>query len=244
MKSEVRGLKSERSAELRFSDDGCLILPDALSGEECDALAAELTPMLDEERTSSTRRIGGVRNLLRASSLVAATASLTGFVALLERLTGGKVFPVRAIFFDKTTEANWRVPWHQDLAIAVAERIETPGFGPWSIKAGVIHVQPPLRILRNMVSVRLHLDDCDATNGALRVIPGSHLGGELDADGISEWTQQYAPVVCEVPRGGALVMRPLLLHASSPAESPRHRRVLHLEYASAKLPNGLKWFDQ
>jgi len=35
-----------------------------------------------------------------------------------------------------------------------------------------------------------------------------------------------------------------VLHASSPAKSPSHRRVIHIEYASGTLPEGLRWFEQ
>jgi ectoine hydroxylase-related dioxygenase (phytanoyl-CoA dioxygenase family) len=146
-------------------------------------------------------------------------------------------------FFDKTPESNWRVPWHQDLAIAVAERIETPGFTGWSVKDGVTHAHPPQRILENMVTVRLHLDDCNLNNGALKVISNSHLEGKLNAARIAQLTQNKI-ITCEIPKGGALLMRPLLLHSSSPAKNPLHRRVLHIEYAASELPNGLRWFER
>ena len=112
------------------------------------------------------------------------------------------------------------------------------------MKHGVVHVQPPLEILRDMTAVRLHLDPCDQDNGALRVIPGSHLNGELDAAEIETLAGLGQTVTCEISRGGALLMRPLLLHASSSAKSPSHRRVLHIEYAGDELPNGLKWYDR
>lgn len=162
---------------------------------------------------------------------------------LIEAALGPAAFPVRGIFFDKTPETNWRVPWHQDLTITVAEQVVTEGFGPWSVKDGVVHVQPPAPLLARMATIRLHLDDCPADNGALRVIPGSHLHGELSATQIEEFTRTRRAVVCEIPRGGVLLLRPLLLHASSPASVPAHRRVLHLEYAAERLPNGLKWTE-
>jgi ectoine hydroxylase-related dioxygenase (phytanoyl-CoA dioxygenase family) len=148
---------------------------------------------------------------------------------------------VRGILFDKLPEANWKVPWHQDLSIAVRGRVDVAGFGPWSVKAGVPHVQPPLPLLENMLALRLHLDDCDAANGPLRVIPRSHTGGRLSPTAIRAWRSQQAAVACLVPRGGALLMRPLLLHASSPALRPGHRRVIHLEFAAEGLPGGLQW---
>lgn len=160
----------------------------------------------------------------------------------LRALTGSATRLTRALFFDKLPGANWRVPWHQDRAIAVAARQEIPGWGPWSVKAGVVHVLPPAEILGALVTVRLHLDPCDVQNGPLRVLPGSHRDGILSAEQVQAWRTRVAEVVCEVPQGGAVVLSPLLLHASSPSVSPQHRRVLHLEFApEGLLPEGLAW---
>lgn len=148
---------------------------------------------------------------------------------------------IRALFFNKSPDANWYVTWHQDLTIAVQERRETPGFGPWSTKDGVPHVQPPTDLLERMLAVRLHFDDADENNGALRVIPGSHTDGRLDAAAIEQWRSEHTEVVCLARAGDALLMRPLILHASSKATSDRPRRVLHLEFADFELPNGLHW---
>jgi ectoine hydroxylase-related dioxygenase (phytanoyl-CoA dioxygenase family) len=99
-------------------------------------------------------------------------------------------------------------------------------------------------VLENMLTVRLHLDDADETNGALRVLPGTHKHGRLDAHQIEYWKQHDTAVTCTVKSGGAVVMRPLLLHSSTTAATPRHRRVLHFEYAAVDLPRGLKWFEE
>jgi ectoine hydroxylase-related dioxygenase (phytanoyl-CoA dioxygenase family) len=228
----------------QFGKDGFLIVQDLLPKETCAALAAELTALLEEQRQANPKARGGLRNVLRISPLATSVASSESILPLVSDLIGGEAFPVRAILFDKTDGANWGVPWHQDLAIAVAEKIETEGFGPWSVKEGVVHVQPPINILAGMVTVRLHLDDCNADNGALRVLPGSHLSGELSSEDIVVWAAKSSGVTCELPVGGALVMRPLLLHASSPAKNPSHRRVFHIEYAATELPNGLKWSER
>ena len=105
-------------------------------------------------------------------------------------------------------------------------------------------MQPPISVLERMVAVRVHLDDCGADNGPVRVLPGSHRAGRLRAAEIAGWRQRIAEVSCIVPRGGLLVMRPLLLHASSPARRPGHRRVIHIEYAATNLHSGLEWFEQ
>jgi ectoine hydroxylase-related dioxygenase (phytanoyl-CoA dioxygenase family) len=161
--------------------------------------------------------------------------------ALVEPILGPNCSPVRGILFDKVPGANWKVPWHQDLSIAVCERIEIEGFGPWSQKTGILHVQPSARVLENMLTLRLHLDDCFADNGPLRVLPTSHRDGKLSAQQIAEWRRREEEVVCALPRGGVLLMRPLLLHASSASQTPGHRRVLHIEWAAHKLPGGLQW---
>ena len=174
---------------------------------------------------------------------VAELASSNQLKGVLESRLQQEIFPVRALFFDKNSDANWTVAWHQDLTIAVARKNEAPGFGPWSIKEGIVHVRPPGEILEKMATLRLHLDKCDADDGALKVIPRSHLWGRLDSAEIGARVDKNAGLVCAVPKGGALLMRPLLLHSSSRAKRPVHRRVLHLEYASVGLPAGLEWFD-
>ncbi|MGC3961283.1 MAG: phytanoyl-CoA dioxygenase family protein [Verrucomicrobiota bacterium] len=228
----------------QFEQNGFLMLPAFLASEECEALASELTELHLQQQKYSPRARGGLRNVLRVCPRAAAFATSKKTVAVMSDLLGTAAFPVRAILFDKTDGANWGVPWHQDVAIAVAEQIETPGFGPWSVKDGVVHVQPPSSVLAGMATLRLHLDDCSADNGALRVLPGSHQHGELSSEAVSSWTSSQSPVTCQMPKGGVLVMRPLLLHASSPAKNPSHRRVLHVEYAATELPNGLKWSER
>ena len=228
----------------QFGKDGFAIVPDLFPTSECEALAFELTELLEQQQRANPKARGGLRNVLRISPLSASVASSESIRSIVSDLLGGTAFSVRAILFDKTDGANWGVPWHQDLAIAVAERKETEGFGPWSLKEGVVHVQPPLHILAGMATVRLHLDDCNADNGALRALPGSHLSGELSSDEIAAWSAKSSSVTCELLVGGAVVMRPLLLHASSPAKNPSHRRVFHIEYAATELPNGLKWSER
>ena len=184
----------------------------------------------------------GARNLLGLAQ-VRATAALPTVTSCLLPILQEGFRAVRGIFFDKTVGANWPVLWHQDLALAVRERSELKGWGNWSVKRGVTHVQPPPEILARMVTMRLHLDDCPAENGALRVIPGSHRGGLLPRDAIRKMTERPGETVA-AEAGDAVFMRPLLLHASSAAHTPSHRRVLHLEFAPRDLlPPGLLWAE-
>jgi ectoine hydroxylase-related dioxygenase (phytanoyl-CoA dioxygenase family) len=185
----------------------------------------------------------GIRNLLDLVPLTRTIASSPALRQIVEPILGSEVRVVRGIFFDKTATANWKVPWHQDLTIAVTERVDLADYGPWSLKAGVIHVQPPTAILERMLTVRIHLDDTDASNGALKVIPGSHTAGRLSPAAVESWRSIGNITICPVDRGGAMLMRPLLLHSSAAALVPQHRRVLHFEYAAATLPAPLTWHE-
>lgn len=49
---------------------------------------------------------------------------------------------------------------------------------------------------------------------------------------------------CLAERGAILAFRPLILHASAPAATPAHRRVIHIEYAVHDLPTPLEWYDR
>lgn len=184
----------------------------------------------------------GIRNLLERSARIREFSESSPVRAIAEEILGPRARVVRAIFFDKTPDANWKVPWHQDLTIAVRERVETEGFTVWTKKSDVDHVQPPVGLLENMVTLRFHLDAADESNGALKVIPGSHRGGRLSADQIKSVREANESVLCRVEEGDCLVMRPLILHASSAGLSPRRRRVVHFEFAAEALPGQLDWY--
>jgi len=161
-----------------------------------------------------------------------------------ERLSGvasTEVIPVQCTLFAKSIESNWLVSLHQDLSIPVAERVESPGCQGWSEKEGELFVQPPVSVLDTVLALRLHLDDCNERNGALRVVPGSHRLGRLTtAEAIRE-KDERGEVCVEVPRGGAMLMKPLLLHASSKVSIDSVRRVLHFVFAPEELPGALRW---
>jgi phytanoyl-CoA dioxygenase PhyH len=185
----------------------------------------------------------GLRNLMRIVPSTRELANSAELRSIVEPILGSGARPVRAIYFDKHREANWKVAWHQDLTIAVKQKVALEGFRAWSTKAGITHVQPPVAMLEQMLTMRVHLDDTDESNGALRVLSATHLYGRLEAQQIEELKQQKKTVTCAVARGGILAMRPLLLHSSLPSINPTHRRVLHFEYAALDLPGGLEWFE-
>lgn len=238
----------ESSPKVDYIDEiarfGFSVIQDAIDVEAIGALLEEVERVTANEFASHRAgKVFGIRNLLNVLPSARGLAN-NGFIrSLVKRVLGNDSRVVRGMFFDKHKDANWKVAWHQDLTIAVRQRLNVTGYGPWSMKAGIPHVQPPVPVLENMLTLRLHLDDTDEANGALRVLPGSHKHGRLKAEDIQSWQERDEIVSCEVAKGGAMLMRPLLLHASSTAKHPRHRRVLHFEYSSSGLPEGLEWFD-
>lgn len=225
----------------RLARDGFAVVPDALGAAEIEDLKGAVDQMV---RAAEDSARGGVRDLFRVLPAARELAALPGVRRWPAAVLGPACFAVRAILFDKTAESNWKVAWHQDLAIAVRERRELAGWGPWSVKAGVPHVQPPTAVLENMLTVRIHLDACDEENGPLRVLPGSHRDGKLSPSAIEEWKQRTRPVEIRCAAGALLLMHPLTLHASSASTRPAHRRVIHLEYAAGPLPEGLDWYER
>jgi ectoine hydroxylase-related dioxygenase (phytanoyl-CoA dioxygenase family) len=189
----------------------------------------------------SSQKFAGARNLLRMSHAVRelATAGALGQIARCH--LGPAAFPVRAILFDKSAATNWVVPFHQDITIPVQNRHETPGYGPWSVKNGIQHVQPPSAVLDEMLTLRLHLDDVDESSGPLLVFPASHAEGILEEARILTLQRTARPSACLARRGDLLLMHRLLVHGSHKATRPRQRRILHVEYAAADLPKGLEW---
>jgi ectoine hydroxylase-related dioxygenase (phytanoyl-CoA dioxygenase family) len=227
----------------QISENGFAILNNVFDAE-CDALADALENLPADEKVRRRDGVYGVRDLFALVPAIAELARAQQIRSMVSPILGEKYYAVRSIFFDKPVGANWMVPWHQDLTIAVKSRIDSVGYGPWSVKAGIAHVQPPAPLLASMLTVRIHLDDCSVTNGALEVLPGSHLCGRLSAEAIRGLRANQSPVSCEVKRGGCLLMRPLLVHASKPSQTPNHRRVIHIEFAASKLSDGLEWYEQ
>lgn len=203
-----------------------------LADHQCEHIAASL-PAVAAGR-------GGVRNLIGHPTVTRLLhhERLGGY---LWSVIGRDLVAVKATLFDKTHESSWRVKWHQDRAIAVKERLHVPGYGPWSTKAGSLHVEPPAEVLAQMLAIRVYLDFCGEENGPLRVVPGSHRGGKLSEDDVTEAVAATAMVELCVPQGSILLMRPLLIHSSTPARAATHRRVLHVELAPPEAISPLQW---
>jgi ectoine hydroxylase-related dioxygenase (phytanoyl-CoA dioxygenase family) len=216
------------------NDLGYRIVPGCLSSSE----AKEIAGTLSAEPVSRTR--AGARHLMGRPAVLA----LAHDRRLIELATGwlGRVaVPFRATLFEKSSSANWLIPWHQDTALPLESRFDMAGWGPWSEKAGARYAHAPGWALSRIIALRVHLDASEPDNGPLRVVPGSHVAGVLCDQDVMELVSTNDHVECCVARGGVIAMRPLIVHSSSKAKNERSRRVLHIEYSDClDLADGVR----
>jgi Phytanoyl-CoA dioxygenase (PhyH) len=187
----------------------------------------------EDVRRSPMRGRAGLRHALFSAS-VRHIAGCKPMKQLSCAVLGPRAFAFRATIFDKSPRANWLVAWHQDRALPLRHRIDVPGWGPWSSKAGILYAHAPAEVLSQILALRVHLDDSTSGNGPLRVLPRTHRLGVLSDERIHELSEQRTPVECIVSRGGVMAMRPLLIHSSSKSKTEVPRRVLHIEYAASE----------
>lgn len=150
--------------------------------------------------------------------------------------------PVRLVAFNKTRSANWAVPWHQDRVVAVTEKVDAPDYSNWIPKGTFWHCEPPLSLMTHMVFVRINLDACDESNGALELALGSHIRGRVAAGQAAEIAAASDVEICRAEPGDILIAKALILHRSRSAVIPMQRRALRLDYANRDLLNApLRW---
>jgi ectoine hydroxylase-related dioxygenase (phytanoyl-CoA dioxygenase family) len=216
-------------------DPGYRIISDVLDTVETAALLSAIAAL------DLTRGRAGARHLMQHAA-VHDVAHDPRLIAIARDYLGPSAMPYRATLFDKSSARNWLIPWHQDTALPLSgRRDDVAGWGPWSVKSGIVYAHAPARALERVIALRLHFDDSSHDNGPLRVLPSTHAHGVLTESAIDRFVREIAPVDCLVPRGGIIAMRPLLLHASSKAVTDRPRRVLHVEYAdSLDMPDGFR----
>jgi ectoine hydroxylase-related dioxygenase (phytanoyl-CoA dioxygenase family) len=211
---------------------------ETIEGVFAPAGCDDLIQVLHQPPTKRSR--AGARHLM-GHPVVSAVANDERLLRIARDVLGTGAVPYRATLFEKSGESNWLVVWHQDTALPLCERFDAPGWGPWSVKAGIHYAHAPTWALNKILALRVHLDASHSDNGPLRVIPGSHRLGVLGDDDVFRIAHQQPHVECLVERGGIIAMRPLVIHSSPKAESPAPRRVLHLEYAaSLSLAAGIR----
>jgi hypothetical protein len=226
-----------------IENQGFTIINDIFSKEEIQKLIDIIDKSVDNSPNfRKDNALFAIRNFLNEVPDIQPFIWTNGFKSLINNTLGKNYFLVKAIYFDKPPMSNWLVAWHQDTQISVDRKMDIEGFSAWSVKQGLPSVQPSQEILDDIYTIRIHLEDCDATNGALKVVPKSHTLGILSDEKVLKLEKKE--VLCAVKKGGVLMMKPLLLHASSKSTSPNNRRVIHLEFCSKELHTGLAWRER
>lgn len=225
-----------------FEEKGYFIINHVFSDAEIDAMA-HIISMADEKQPSfrKTAALFAVRRFINEIPGIRPLIFGERIRQIVAAYGGADYFVSKSIYFDKPRLSNWFVAYHQDLTIAVDKKAIYHGYGPWTKKQDMFAVQPPLDILAGNVTIRIHLDDTDETNGALKVIPGSHNKGIYRPETI-DWSVEKEET-CRVGKGGIMLMKPLLLHSSSRTTENKKRRVMHIEFSNAVLPDGLGWAE-
>ena len=219
-------------SKITLDQDGYALIDDAIT-------EAEVAAVLNHLGTLALAG-AGTRNLLDLPWCQALAHQLRAYLALLSVLPLQSI-AVQCTYFDKNPDRNWLVSPHQDLAIPVKAKIPHPDLSGWSEKEGQVFVQAPEPLLKQLLAVRLHLDACGPENGPLRVVPGSHRQGRLSDAQIKTLRASSHEITCCLQAGGILLMRPLLIHASSKAVVPTHRRVMHFLFGPMSPGYGLQW---
>lgn len=232
-----------RSHLQSISNNGFTIMEDVYSKDEIFSILS-LIAQADAGKETFRKSAGlfAIRQFLKEVPAAKAIIFNHKLQGIIKDLFGAEYFVVKSIYFDKPEESNWFVAWHQDLTISVDKKVDLPGYGPWTVKQNQFAVQPPLNILEDNFTIRVHLDDADEGNGALKVLPGSHLKGIYRPETIDR--NMETETTCTVNAGGIMVMRPLLLHASNRTTNNKPRKVIHIEFTKAKLPDAIKWAEK
>ena len=217
---------------MTFSNDGAQLFRAALSRDQLKGLGAALSHLPHDRAGLRLRDVEGL------ASFLTSTGPIGRFAA---SVLGADCRPVRAILFDKTPETNWIVGWHQDRTIAVKQRAVVEGFETWSVKSGMLHVEPPFELLSGMVTLRVTIDPIPASNAPLLIAPGSHKLGRVAETSVREVVRRCGTVACLAEPGDIWLYASSILHASEAAVSPVHRRVLHVDFSAEQLPGGLEW---
>jgi len=226
-----------------IADKGFSIISNIFSTEEIEKIS-EVIQSIDSSKETfrKSEDLFAIRQFLKEIPEVKDLIFNDNLKTIIKEIFGKNYFVVKSIYFDKPEKSNWYVAYHQDLTISVDKKVELENFGPWTTKQNQFAVQPPLDILENIFTIRIHLDNTDENNGALKVVPKSHAKGIYRPETI-DWNMETENI-CNVEKGGVMIMKPLLLHGSNRTTNGKKRRVIHIEFSDRELPAELKWSER
>jgi ectoine hydroxylase-related dioxygenase (phytanoyl-CoA dioxygenase family) len=239
----VSSMKEIEKQKRQFFDNGFITIPNIYSDNEIEKIIIAINEADTSNQTyRKSADLFAIRQFLKEIPQTTNLIFNKNLREIIHNFFGDNYFVVKSIYFDKPETSNWFVSYHQDLTISVDRKIELENYGPWTVKQNQFAVQPPLDVLKNIFTIRIHLDNTDENNGALKVIPESHLKDIYRPETI-DWTI-VTETICDVPKGGLMIMKPLLLHGSNKTTNNKKRRVIHIEFSNEELPKSIKWAER
>ena len=230
----------------KINTDGFAIIKYVYDDNEINKILSIIEKVSDSETLNSTFRksndLFAIRQFHKEIPEILNFIFNKNLKDIIKLNFGDDYFITKSIYFDKPEKSNWFVAYHQDLTISVIKKIPSQNFENWTTKQNQFAVQPPKQILENNFTIRIHIDKTTKENGALKVINKSHKKGICRIDMIE--IKNEIETVCEVEKGGIMIMKPLLFHASSKTTNNARRRVIHIEFSNQKLPSKMEWSEK
>lgn len=231
---------------IEINTEGFAIINDVYTENETEKLISLIENVTENETENVTFRksqdLFAIRQFHKEIPETLNSIFNQNLKEIIESNFGAGYFITKSIYFDKPEKSNWFVAYHQDLTISVDKKIEIENFENWTIKQNQFAVQPPKEILENNFTIRIHLDKTTKDNGALKVINNSHSKGIFRVENLE--IESEIETICEIEKGGIMIMKPLLFHASNKTTNNERRRVIHIEFSKQELPSGLKWSEK
>ena len=229
-----------------INSEGFAIIDKVYSENEIAKIISEIEKVTESETENSTFRksedLFAIRQFLKEIPETLNFIFNQNLKEIIKLNFGENYFITKSIYFDKPEKSNWFVAYHQDLTISVDRKVEIENYENWTTKQNQFAVQPPKEILEQNFTIRIHIDKTTKENGALKVLNKSHRKGIVRTENIE--LENEIETICEVEKGGKMIMKPLIFHASNKTTNNERRRVIHIEFSNQKLPNKLEWSEK
>ncbi len=229
-----------------INSEGFTIIDNVYSENEIEKIISEIEKVTENETENATFRksedLFAIRQFHKEIPETLKYIFNQNLREIIKSNFGENYFITKSIYFDKPEKSNWFVAYHQDLTISVDKKVEIENFENWTTKQNQFAVQPPKEILEQNFTIRINKDNTTKENGALKVVNKSHRKGIVRTESII--VENEIETICEVEKGGIMIMKPLLFHASNKTTNNERRRVIHIEFSNIKLPRELEWSER
>lgn len=229
-----------------INSEGFVIIDKVYSENEIEKIISEIEKVTQIENDNSTFRksqdLFAIRQFHKEIPETLKYIFNKNLKEIIKTNFGENYFITKSIYFDKPEKSNWFVSYHQDLTISVDKKVEVENFENWTTKQNQFAVQPPKEILEQIFTIRIHIDKTTKENGALKVLNKTHNKGIFRTENIE--VENETETICEIEKGGIMIMKPLLFHASNKTTNNERRRVIHIEFSNQNLPNKLEWSEK